>query len=150
MGGFGQDPIPGYDLPGQKAPVLPLTPENAFLRLLNGPAAGRTFPLSVLRLLIGRSDAKAAIHADIDLTECELGSTPKTSRRHAELQWADETLRLIDLGSTNGTWHNSEQLAPPNGKSHSMPTTLASGDHIRFANLEFELITQSRLTSSLS
>ncbi|MCW3095657.1 MAG: domain containing protein [Chthonomonadaceae bacterium] len=142
MGGFGQDPIPGYDLPGQKTTALPLTPETAALRLLNGPAAGRTFPLTGLRLRVGRTDAKAAIHADIDLTDCEQGSTPKISRRHAELQWADATLRLIDLGSANGTWHNTERLALPNGKPLSAPVSLAPGDRIRFANLEFEVVTQ--------
>jgi pSer/pThr/pTyr-binding forkhead associated (FHA) protein len=142
MGGFGQDPIPGYDLPGQTAPTLSLTPETALLRLLNGPAAGRAFPLSALRILIGRSDAKAAIYADIDLTDCELGSSLKTSRRHAELQWAEETLRLIDLGSANGTWHNSERLTFPNNKPPSAPVSLAPGDRLRFANLEFEVIAE--------
>jgi len=142
MGGFGQDPIPGYDLPGQTASALPLTPETAALRLLNGPAAGRTYPLTALRLLIGRSDPKAAIHADIDLTDCEQGATPKVSRRHAELQWADETLRLTDLGSANGTWHNSERLAPTRGNPISACVSLALGDHIRFANLEFEVIVE--------
>jgi pSer/pThr/pTyr-binding forkhead associated (FHA) protein len=140
MGGFGQDPIPGYDRPGAEAPPLLLTPETAALRLLNGPTAGRTFPLQALRIRIGRSDAKAAIHADIDLTDCEQGVTPKISRRHAELQWADETLRLIDLGSANGTWHNAERLAIVNDKPPSTPVSLALGDRIRFANLEFELI----------
>jgi pSer/pThr/pTyr-binding forkhead associated (FHA) protein len=142
MGGFGQDPIPGYDLPGASAPSLPLSPETAALRLLNGPAAGRTFPLTGLRLRVGRTDAKSAIHADIDLTDCERGSPPKISRRHAELQWVDATLRLIDLGSANGTWHNAERLALPNGKPLSAPVSLAPGDRIRFANLEFELVTR--------
>ena len=142
MGGFGQDPIPGYDLPGQDTPALPLTPETALLRLLNGPAAGRAFPLTALRILIGRSDAKAAIHADIDLTDCEPGSSSKVSRRHAELQWAEETLRLIDLGSANGTWYNAERLAVPVGKPSSAPVSLALGDRLRFANLEFEVVTE--------
>ena len=140
MGGFGQDPIPGYDRSEKDAPALLLTPATAALRLLNGPAAGRTFPLTALRLLIGRSDPKAAIHADIDLTDCELGTPPKISRRHAELQWAEETLRLIDLGSANGTWHNGGRLALPNGKPPSLPVTLAPGDRLRCANLEFEVI----------
>ena len=145
MGGFGQDPIPGYDLANENTPALPLTPETAALRLLNGPAAGRTYPLTALRLLVGRTDTRAAIHADIDLTDCEQGPTPKVSRRHAELQWAEETLRLIDLGSANGTWHNSERLTLPNGKSPSTPIPLAPGDRIRFANLEFELIASACL-----
>jgi len=142
VGGFGQDPIPGYNLPAQNAPALPLTPAAAVLRLLNGPAAGRTFPLTALRLLIGRTDPKAGIHADIDLTACEQSVPPKVSRRHAELQWADDTLRLTDLGSANGTWHNSERLTLPAGKISSAPIPLAPGDHIRFANLECEVITE--------
>lgn len=142
MGGFGQDPIPGYDLPAQATPSLPLTPETAFLRLLNGPAAGRTFPLTALRILIGRSDPKAGIHADIDLTDCEMALPHRISRRHAELQWAEETLRLIDLGSANGTWHNAQRLAVPVGKPSSAPIPLAPGDRLRFVDLEIEIVTR--------
>ena len=142
MGGFGQDPIPGYDLPTQAAPSLPLTPETAFLRLLNGPAAGRTFPLTALRVVIGRTDPKAALHPDIDLTDCESALPHRISRRHAELQWADGSLRLVDLGSANGTWRNAERLAVPVGKPSSAPIPLAPGDRLRFAALEFELVTE--------
>ncbi len=140
--GFGQDPIPGYDFPAQAVPPLAFTPQTAALRLLNGPAAGREFPLSALRTLIGRTDLKAGLHADIDLTDCELGLSPKISRRHAELQWADSALHLTDLGSANGTWHNGLRLALPDGKPPSASITLAPGDHLRLATLELELITR--------
>ena len=140
MGGFGQDPIPGYDPPAPDTSSLPLTPETAVLRLITGSAAGRTFPLTALRILIGRSDAKAAIHADIDLSDCEQSTPPKVSRRHAELQWANAALRLIDLGSANGTWHNAERLAVPVGKPSSAPVCLSAGDRLRFADMEFEIV----------
>lgn len=54
------------------------------------------------------------------------------SRRHAELTAeADGTLRITDLGSTNGTFVNRERL--------SAPRRLADKDIIHFGNAEFRL-----------
>jgi pSer/pThr/pTyr-binding forkhead associated (FHA) protein len=134
------DPVSGGQ-PFDLSPAAPaLHPASALLRILNGPAAGRAFPLNAVRLLIGRSDPP--IHfADIDLTDCELGQTPKISRRHAELRWVDDTLQILDLGSSNGTDVNGERLVAV-GRPGAVPIILLPGDHLRFANLECEIALQ--------
>ena len=139
--GFGSDPIPGYGQP--YAPTMEqsvLRPDTALLRILNGPAAGRAYPLNAMRIRIGRNDPPAHF-VDIDLTDCELGDPPKVSRRHAELRWVDETLQIIDLGSSNGTDVNGVRLAAANSPA-SAPTTLHPGDRLRFANLDCEILLQ--------
>ena len=47
------------------------------------------------------------------------------SRAHAALRRGDEMLFLVDLGSTNGTFLNEQQLTP------NQPRLLRSGDQIR-------------------
>ena len=56
---------------------------------------------------------------------------PKVSRLHAELRATAEGLELIDLGSTNGTFVNSERL-PPN-----IPRQLKPGDELLFGKTGF-------------
>jgi pSer/pThr/pTyr-binding forkhead associated (FHA) protein len=139
--GFGSDPIPGMDLPFDVAPSQSsLRPDTALLRILNGPAAGRAYPLNAVRLRIGRNDPPNHL-VDIDLTDCELGDPPKVSRRHAELRWVDETLQILDLGSSNGTDVNGERLVAVSNPA-SFPVALRPGDRIRFANLECEIALQ--------
>lgn len=130
---FGSDPIPGVD--SQGAPHL--TPENTELCVLNGPKAGRSFPLREMRLVIGRNDLPA-ITVDVDLTECELGTPAMVSRRHAELQWIEGSLHIIDLGSTNGTFVDDKPLSIGSGQP-SPARILLSGSRVRLANLETEI-----------
>lgn len=136
MGGFGMDPIPGMSI----EPAAPaFTLETAGLRLLNGPGTGSVFPLDRPHLLVGRNDPPA-LTVDIDLTSRELGTTPMISRRHAELQWVEGQLHVVDLGSTNGTWVNGQRLLAQNQTPPSPPVPLFPGDRLKFANLEFEII----------
>lgn len=51
------------------------------------------------------------------------------SRQHALLTVKEEQITLIDLNSTNGTWHNRERLLPGKGSA------LQSGDRIMLARL---------------
>lgn len=134
-GGFGRDPIPGM---GEPVPSG-LTPETARLRVLNGPATGQTFALDQPRLLVGRNDPPV-LTVDLDMTACELGQTPMVSRRHAEIQWVDGQLQVVDLGSTNGTCVNGERLLAQGSAPPSAPAPLQTGDRVKFANLELEVI----------
>src|SRR5690349_9531711 len=66
------------------------------LHVIEGPDAGKSFALDgthASRVLVGKSPA------------CEIGlSDEHVSRRHAALDHAENELRLVDLGSTNGTF----------------------------------------------
>lgn len=64
---------------------------------------------------------------------CDLWLTSnKVSQRHAEIFQRDDSLWLRDLGSTNGTFVNGEQV--------SAERRLDDGDVLHFANFEFRLI----------
>ncbi|WP_017720711.1 FHA domain-containing protein [Kamptonema formosum] len=120
-------------------PDVFLTPDTAQLRLLNGPASGRCFPLNRLQMAVGRHDPPA-VKVDIDLTGCELGTPPSVSRRHAEFQWVEGKLQVVDLCSTNGTFVNGEFLICQAAKQPSAPVTLEVGSKVKLGNLEFEVI----------
>ncbi len=51
------------------------------------------------------------------------------SRTHAALRQGDEMIFIVDLGSTNGTFLNEQQLAP------HQPRVLRSGDQVRLGQL---------------
>lgn len=54
------------------------------------------------------------------------------SGNHARLQYnASGQFEVVDLGSTNGTFVNGQQLVP------NMPRVVNVGDIVKFANLEF-------------
>lgn len=57
------------------------------------------------------------------------------SGNHARLQYnACGQFEVVDLGSTNGTFVNGQQLAP------NMPRVVNVGDIVKFANLEFAVL----------
>jgi DNA segregation ATPase FtsK/SpoIIIE, S-DNA-T family len=69
------------------------------LRILGGPDAGRTLPLTQGRHVLGRG-ADATVHLE----------DPDISRRHAVVQVGGGLLTVADLGSTNGTRLDGEPL----------------------------------------
>lgn len=57
------------------------------------------------------------------------------SGNHARLQYnASGQFEVVDLGSTNGTFVNGQQLAP------NIPRVVNVGDIVKFANLEFAVL----------
>jgi hypothetical protein len=80
-------------------------------------------------IVLGRPDPVTGLRPDIDLTPLA-GYRLGVSRRHAEIHWyQDNTLRLYDLGSSNGTFLNGERLEV--NKAY----TLYNGDEIRLGQL---------------
>lgn len=71
---------------------------NSLLVVLRGPAAGQIVPLFRNETTIGR-----AKHAVICLDDV------KVSRQHAVVRRIENSFAIFDLGSTNGTWVNSEK-----------------------------------------
>lgn len=55
------------------------------------------------------------------------------SRRHAELQVDESGVRVRDLGSSNGTFHNGERI------EDGAPVTLAPGDTVTFGKVAFKV-----------
>jgi len=87
-----------------------------------GPTAGQRYPLDPLPALIGRQPG-----ARVQI------SAPSVSRLHAEIDLApDGSLRLRDLGSTNGTRIN--------GRSVRRTEAILHGDVIHIGEVELLLI----------
>jgi hypothetical protein len=92
-------PVAG--VPAPHAPSGPL-PQGvvAFLAVQHGALAGRTFPLRFADITIGR-----ALDNEVVLDSNDV------SRHHVRIEPAGTLLRLIDLGSTNGTRVNGRRVS---------------------------------------
>ncbi len=83
-------------------------------------------------LLFGRSDPKSDLVPDFDLAV--FGAAEQgVSRRHALMKRGEDTLTLVDLGSTNGTYLNGQRLIP------NQPRVVRDGDEVRMGRLVFHV-----------
>jgi len=92
----------------------PRGPSEACLVVIHAPDTsrlGHRFPLGDVEVRIGRDPDNEVVLAD-----------EAASRRHARIRVAGGGHRIIDLGSTNGTWVNDEQVREQ---------ALGSGDLLR-------------------
>jgi hypothetical protein len=96
-------------------------------------------PINLLpkdEILLGRSDAHSDTLPDFDMAP--FGAAEHgVSRRHAVIRRGEDTLMLIDLGSTNGTHLNGQRLTP------EQPRVLRDGDEIRMGRLVFHIFFRS-------
>lgn len=80
------------------------------------------------RIIFGRSDANSTSNPDVDLTPH--GAISKgVSRQHAAIEVSEDTVMLLDIGSSNGTFLNEQRLLP------NQPRLLRDGDEVRFGKL---------------
>src|SRR5450755_803975 len=91
------------------------------LKVLEGRQQGKTIPLHVRQFLIGREQ------------DCHLRpNSDLVSRHHCVFTLDDFSLRLRDLGSTNGTFVNGERIQGQ--------VVLKAGDHVSVGKLSFEIV----------
>lgn len=76
---------------------------------------------------VGRDNNKPSSTTTLDLTSYH-GAELGVSRNHAEITFLDDTYFLKDLGSTNGTWVNSDKITPHQQRM------LQDGDQLRFGH----------------
>ncbi|MBC8505148.1 MAG: FHA domain-containing protein [Anaerolineales bacterium] len=89
---------------------------------LVSPEEGKAYPLNIGVTKVGRA------------RECLVWlESDKVSRIHAELHRTDESIELIDLGSTNGTFLNDERLTA------NQTLMLHVGDELRFGDQVFTI-----------
>jgi len=69
------------------------------LQVMEGEEKGTVFPVSKARMLIGRGNA------DIKIND------PTASRLHCAVEVSDREVLVRDLGSSNGTFVNDQQVA---------------------------------------
>lgn len=90
------------------------------LCVVGGKHAGQSIPLTKKKFLIGREQ------------DCQLRPNSElVSRHHCIFTVDDFSVRLRDLGSTNGTSVNGERIRKE--------TVLEAGDRVIVGNLEFEI-----------
>ncbi|MCX6113410.1 MAG: GGDEF domain-containing protein [Proteobacteria bacterium] len=94
--------------------------DKASLRQMNGKFIGRKYPINKGSTLVGRDPG-------LDITIQE----ESVSRRHAEMIFDGETLQVVDLDSTNGTYVNDKPIKNK---------TASQGDLIRFGSIVFKYI----------
>ncbi len=104
--------------------------QSAFLVLIypNGPNMGRRFALGSDPLLIGRG-------SDCDIV-VDLESV---SRRHAQIERQGHQVMLKDLGSTNGTYVNQNQV---------QESPLTDGDQVKIGNAIFKFLSGGNVEAS--
>lgn len=80
------------------------------------------------RSTIGREDVSTNTYPDVNLVP--FGALEKgVSRIHASIERSEDTLTIIDMGSSNGTYLNGQRLVA------QQPRVLRDGDEIRFGKL---------------
>lgn len=83
-------------------------------------------------ILLGRADPRLRISPEVDLTD--YGAPKKgVSRSHAALRVVSDTLYVIDMNSSNGTFHRGERLDA--GK----PRVVRDGDVVQLGELVLTL-----------
>jgi pSer/pThr/pTyr-binding forkhead associated (FHA) protein len=98
-------------------------PTRGVLIVVSGALAGRRVDVGAQPITIGKGPATLQIADD-----------PAVSTRHAELLLRGGAFVVTDLGSTNGTFVNSQRIA--------QPTRLADGDLLRFGNTQMKFRTE--------
>jgi pSer/pThr/pTyr-binding forkhead associated (FHA) protein len=117
-------------------PTLSATPEpqarvtSPSLVVVGSGRRIRLPPISAVYL--GRRDEKQNIYPHIDLTQ-DNGMTYGVSRRHACIHQSDDGIYIEDLGSSNGTFLNSQRLQP------SQVSPLHHGDTLHLGQLQLEV-----------
>jgi pSer/pThr/pTyr-binding forkhead associated (FHA) protein len=104
------------------------------IRLRIGPRVGRSNQARELQISLtkpirlGRTDPMHDVFPEVDLTQ-DLGREHGVSRLHICIFRQGNTVKVEDLGSTNGTLLNGERLDP------YMPETLSDGDQFQLGEL---------------
>jgi len=111
-------------LPASPPPPAASATANAAARIVitSGPKSGLEIPLGSEPLTIGRSGESGLVIRD-----------DYTSSHHARLvRYADQWM-IQDLGSTNGTYHDGQKVAP------NSPVAIRLGAPIKVGATTFEL-----------
>ncbi|MGZ3406549.1 MAG: FHA domain-containing protein [Polyangia bacterium] len=109
--------------PAVQQPQVARAPTRGTLIVVSGALAGHRVDVGAQPITIGKGPSTLQIADD-----------PTVSTRHAELALRGGAFVVTDLGSTNGTFVNSQRIA--------QPTRLGDGDLLRFGNTQMKFRTE--------
>jgi hypothetical protein len=139
-GGEGTLPVRMGDVGGRATSELPGTSGLPYLEdaearvILQVVRTGQVLPLSGSgEFIIGRVSEGQSILPDIDMEPFE-GFEAGVSRLHARIRVSDNEVSLVDLGSSNGTRLNNENLMP------NQPQPLKHKDLIRLGRMSLQVL----------
>ncbi len=105
------------------AAVELVRPGKAALVINRGPNSGHKFLLDQPVTTVGRLPRSDVFLDDVTV-----------SRRHAELRWANGELRVVDVGSLNGSYVNGQAVES---------TVLIPGDELQFGKFRLTFVAAS-------
>jgi pSer/pThr/pTyr-binding forkhead associated (FHA) protein len=103
-------------------------PGAATLLISRGPNSGLKFLLDQPVTTVGRHPRSGVFLDDITV-----------SRRHAELRWANGEVRVVDVGSLNGSYVNGQAVES---------TILVPGDELQFGKFRLTFVAASASESA--
>ena len=108
--------------------------------ILTGDSDNRRFVVEArsATTLLGRTDHKARLFVDVDLTS-EDGQAYGVSRRHARVHFLNGHYLLEDLESLNGTYLNGRKLRP------YLPEVLHGGDEVKLGSLALKVSLEEKV-----
>ena len=121
--GFLNEPD-GLLAPTARSPIEDLPAGSALLVVKRGPNAGSRFLLDQPVTSAGRHPG-----SDIFLDDVTV------SRRHAEFRWENGDVRIIDVGSLNGTYVNREP---------AQSAVLVNGDEVQIGKFRLTFLTRPK------
>ncbi len=95
----------------------------AALVISRGPNSGHRFLLDQPVTTVGRHPRSDVLLDDV-----------RVSRRHAELRWTNDELRVVDVGSLNGSYVNGQRVES---------TVLVPGDELQFGKFRLTFVAAS-------
>jgi pSer/pThr/pTyr-binding forkhead associated (FHA) protein len=123
-----RDSSPGPQSQSSMAGVESVPPGAAALVINRGPNSGRKFLLDQPVTTVGRH-ARSGVFLD-DVT---------VSRRHAEVRWMNGEVRVVDVGSLNGSYVNGQAVES---------AVLVDGDELQFGKFRLTFVAASESEST--
>ncbi len=108
-------------------PIATSTTSGLLVKIYPLTSIGQPLPIESSGITIGRDEA-CTLSIDDD----------SVSRRHATIEWDGEGYKVRDLGSTNGTFVNSNPV---------QEAVLQGGDRVRFGKHIYKYLSSSELES---
>ena len=105
------------DTPATDVAAVAARPKQRQLRLLPARSGLPEVALSAGAVTFGRADDNDVVLLD-----------PEVSRHHARVECTDKICTVIDLGSTNGTWVNGDEV---------QQSPLVPGDELQIGGVRF-------------